>query len=864
MSELSYRLPPRHLEPVIKNMLPSSSIDQIQSHAKELSQKIFKAFPLNNCLEDQAIRLSKKDSKALPFTVQVLRTSKGFDIHFIPNSSPELMRKGRKKVKPSFFLHVPKSNLHLCEIPFEKSFFYRVPPRLVESVKTAQQIHRQVIETWGVACFTKAAIFHPITKNGKLEMRAIAYDGDLYHAIIYDTLGFLDRIRTCLNLAKGVELLGSMIPAVVHTDIKPDNVFLEDKLGKIGDFDEAKHPCIKNWQLGHFTQCSHLFRFGVIHPKVDLYSLGVLIGEVLSFGFEELFSFVLSQRKIAKDLLPLIHPFEESLMAFSRYKKKIPIEMQEQVEKLFWGEEPLKQLALYAKSVKDTPSFRPISEFVLACSVYPFVFDILSKTLTEEQKVRNVRDRFILQSLLTTYCIYSAREVQQLLQKAKDQVAALTDFWEGKTDETVLEMFQSKENGFAQIQIIDRSEVKKLFEKLEVSDEYLHSFCDKIQTCLNRSGKEPFVFGFGQRKEQGFMGKIPFRGGVEKTEEGIRIYASRLGLEPSKGKEAYLKTQKVFFLFLPRAPSENNQPSLGTCLWNVFDKNNLNEYQQDYENVISLKSSLEEPEAFFSRLFVKNLDEGKGLLHGYNLLYNELLLFRKNALSTKQKITVCLDLVRELRDLQQQCKVHRRICSDNILLKEEEGGSIQAKLSNFSWLRRSHSKGQEHLEKVFWNYLGQKGYSFLELDLYSFSFLLWELFAEKWFKKTGLKTPELNKLQDQEVGDLFREVNSVFLERNSELGENFSQRILQLSKQVANIGHKKILEDFALDAFVYSQVLSWIVSIKRADDLMKKNTAHPLTELKAQALLKQFPFPGLDELESKFTTARDKIESFLQ
>nr|BAV14138.1 Raf [Dugesia japonica] len=98
-----------------------------------------------------------------------------------------------------------------------------------------------------------------------------------------------DIIDICRQIAQGMEYLHAK--SIIHRDLKSSNIFLHEKVIKIGDFGLSTVKC--SWSRDNFHQptgsilwmAPEVIRMDTINPytdKSDVYSFGIIIYEIVS------------------------------------------------------------------------------------------------------------------------------------------------------------------------------------------------------------------------------------------------------------------------------------------------------------------------------------------------------------------------------------------------------------------------------------------------------------------------------------------------------------------------------------------------------------------------------------------------------
>lgn len=117
-----------------------------------------------------------------------------------------------------------------------------------------------------------------------------------YHSTLGELLENRRRRRTQFNLGELMVVMQNLLAGygllksknMIHNDLKPQNIFVKDKIFKIGDFGISTKL---NWHDKTFfpTHCSLLYSpiekilRKPINHKADIYSLGLIFAEIM-FG----------------------------------------------------------------------------------------------------------------------------------------------------------------------------------------------------------------------------------------------------------------------------------------------------------------------------------------------------------------------------------------------------------------------------------------------------------------------------------------------------------------------------------------------------------------------------------------------------
>ncbi|MCO5604518.1 hypothetical protein L7F22_058685 [Adiantum nelumboides] len=148
--------------------------------------------------------------------------------------------------------------------------------------------HRNLVTLCGCCVASNTSFGH---------MRLLIYDfmpnGSLEHYLFSGkkpVLQWADRQRIALNIARGIAYLHTGVqPAIIHRDIKPNNVLLDEHLNAyVADFGLAK---VTVEGMTHFTTrvagtqgylAPEYAMYGLLTEKSDVYSFGVLLLVFLS------------------------------------------------------------------------------------------------------------------------------------------------------------------------------------------------------------------------------------------------------------------------------------------------------------------------------------------------------------------------------------------------------------------------------------------------------------------------------------------------------------------------------------------------------------------------------------------------------
>jgi hypothetical protein len=848
-----------HFLSSIHSLLPHAEQQTVMECASRLKEKISQAFQSQTPVELE-VRFSKKEPDGLGFTVYVRRNKdEGFDCHFIPNSKDVCVVEGEAKTKPSLFLSIPKW-AHANSLAPEQSMYSRLKPSKIDSFLQGLEIHKKVLKQWGSNQFAPIPILHEPTEKGKLGLRNPPRDESLDAAF---KKNFSSRVDSCLSIAKGVELLGKMEPAVIHGGIRLSHILLQDNLAKIMNFDLAKYSGSEQAHRDEHYFASVLSGFKKASPKSDLYSLAILIGKALIPRFMDQFQFIFGQN----DLAQCLDGSSLQLSAWASCKQKLSLEVGKKAEELFLEEDSIEEMALYAKSLKNSPDFAVFSEFVLQCAVFQSAFEIVFKALQEEEKARQHDFEGRCQKQITeTYSPYSAEEIQGLLQKAKAKVDLLKGFWEGELEKEALQELQEETHRSQDNPMIFSSGLKKILTA---------PFVEKVKDYLRFLGEKNFAFSFKENDPKGLMGQVPFSGALQKKKDGLYIYINPPTKKPMSEKESYRPCSNASFLFIPNNESKAEY-ALEPCLYSHLNPSHYRFYQE--ERLSSLE--LDKMKADTSHLAFPSSPPifdslGKGA-YLYDISSSSTLDKKKKFLSTEEKITIGLDLVRAVKFLHENNLVHGLIHPKNIHLKEREQG-FSVKLSDCSLLRTPCFSWKQTSKKMgeFLHYPAQVGFFSKEQDLHALLCTLHQMFFEKWIDPSMQgKYPDcisraLNcSLQENLYGD----VHQLFNKEGFSI--DFSKGLLDLAKK--NPDSALLLKEFAFDFYIYSEISDTLNSVLEVDRAVRKHIEEkyqsrfhpkaftmPVTFQEWEEILKEFALPQLEEIEGVLLCCKQGVEELI-
>ena len=186
------------------------------------------------------------------------------------------------------------------------SYYKRISPLnsehgvwLVQHVENKRVYVQKRLTTYDVRVFRRLIaepvpyiprIYEAVEDNGALIVIEQYIDGVPLSAVLEERgkLGVDEALSYAKQIAAALGCLHGMTPPIIHRDIKPSNVIISDE-GQIAliDFDAAKHQKAgesRDTQLigtaGYAAP--EQFGFGASGPATDIYSLGVLLNEMLT------------------------------------------------------------------------------------------------------------------------------------------------------------------------------------------------------------------------------------------------------------------------------------------------------------------------------------------------------------------------------------------------------------------------------------------------------------------------------------------------------------------------------------------------------------------------------------------------------
>ncbi|KAL3690299.1 hypothetical protein R1sor_016608 [Riccia sorocarpa] len=154
---------------------------------------------------------------------------------------------------------------------------------LKETVLITGIKHRHLVQLKG-CCMRdkKRMLIYEFAENGNLAQALWGNGGTFF-------LNWAQRLKICVGVAKGLAYLHEELqPKIIHRDIKPYNILLDkDWNAKIADFglarlvegDAGTHATRIGGTLGYL---SPEYAQGLITEKLDVYSYGILLLEIIS------------------------------------------------------------------------------------------------------------------------------------------------------------------------------------------------------------------------------------------------------------------------------------------------------------------------------------------------------------------------------------------------------------------------------------------------------------------------------------------------------------------------------------------------------------------------------------------------------
>lgn len=154
--------------------------------------------------------------------------------------------------------------------------------------------HPNLVKLLGYSDEDRSLVYEYLS-NGSLEDRLLCMGGS-------PPLLWPDRCRIAMEVAAALQHLHTRTPAIVHRDVKPANVLLDDNfVAKLGDVGLARlmddmqngntHIVRKSVIVGteHYVDPEYLCaRRGYLGPKSDVYSFGIVLLQLLVGGIPNL------------------------------------------------------------------------------------------------------------------------------------------------------------------------------------------------------------------------------------------------------------------------------------------------------------------------------------------------------------------------------------------------------------------------------------------------------------------------------------------------------------------------------------------------------------------------------------------------
>eukprot|EP00271_Cylindrocystis_brebissonii_P018660 TRINITY_DN539_c0_g5_i1.p1 TRINITY_DN539_c0_g5~~TRINITY_DN539_c0_g5_i1.p1 ORF type:complete len:852 (+),score=191.58 TRINITY_DN539_c0_g5_i1:451-3006(+) len=155
-------------------------------------------------------------------------------------------------------------------------------------------MHQNLVRLLGYSIEDRSLVYEYLS-NGSLEDRLLCMGGS-------PPLLWPDRCRIAMEVAAGLQHLHTRTPPIVHRDVKPANVLLDEHfVAKVGDVGLARlmedmangntHIVRKSVIVGteHYVDPEYLCaRRGYLGPKSDVYSFGIVLLQILVGGIPNL------------------------------------------------------------------------------------------------------------------------------------------------------------------------------------------------------------------------------------------------------------------------------------------------------------------------------------------------------------------------------------------------------------------------------------------------------------------------------------------------------------------------------------------------------------------------------------------------
>ncbi|GJP60285.1 hypothetical protein CLOP_g17494, partial [Closterium sp. NIES-67] len=241
--------------------------------------------PTSNPLASSlSLRLSTSEPDALPrqdfkqYTLEELQAAMD---HFWPNN---ICGEGSYGVVYKGWLDGQAVAIKQLKNPDAKAALDEIE-REVEVQKRID--HPNAVRLLGY-CMEDRSLVYEFLSNGSLEDRMLCVGGT-------PPLMWPERCRIAMEVAAGLQHLHTRKPPIVHRDVKPANVLLDDNFtAKLGDVGLARlmgdlapghsHVVRKSVIVGteHYVDPEYLCaRRGYLGPKSDVYSFGIVLLQML-------------------------------------------------------------------------------------------------------------------------------------------------------------------------------------------------------------------------------------------------------------------------------------------------------------------------------------------------------------------------------------------------------------------------------------------------------------------------------------------------------------------------------------------------------------------------------------------------------